>query len=288
MHNAKIQWYPGHIAKAEQQLSKNLKKVDLIIEVRDARIPLSTSHPHLNGWIKGKKHLLVINRMDMISAETKDLWQKWFQIQKSISPLWCNAKDGSGVKNIFNSAIDAGSEINQRRRSRGMLDRPVRALTLGFPNVGKSALINRLVGKRVVESARRAGVTKSLRWIRIGAGIDLLDAPGVLPSRLDDQEAALKLAICDDIGQGAYDVEAVAYAFLNIIFQLKKEAATNIKINSIEKRYGVNFNPDQNINNWLMNVAEIHTSGNKKRMSQKILDDFRKTFLGLISLEFPC
>ena len=288
MHNAKIQWYPGHIAKAEQQLSKNLKKVDLIIEVRDARIPLSTSHPHLNGWIKGKKHLLVINRMDMISAETKDLWQKWFQIQKSISPLWCNAKDGSGVKNIFDSAIDAGSEINQRRRSRGMLDRPVRALTLGFPNVGKSALINRLVGKRVVESARRAGVTKSLRWIRIGAGIDLLDAPGVLPSRLDDQEAALKLAICDDIGQGAYDVEAVAYAFLNIIFQLKKEAATNIKINSIEKRYGVNFNPDQNINNWLMNVAEIHTSGNKKRMSQKILDDFRKTFLGLISLEFPC
>tara|TARA_Y100001968_G_C19386598_1_gene733187 strand:- start:810 stop:1676 length:867 start_codon:yes stop_codon:yes gene_type:complete len=288
VHNAKIQWYPGHIAKAEQQLSKNLKKVDLIIEVRDARIPLSTSHPHLNGWIKGKKHLLVINRMDMISAETKDLWQKWFQIQKSISPLWCNAKDGSGVKNIFNSAIDAGSEINQRRRSRGMLDRPVRALTLGFPNVGKSALINRLVGKRVVESARRAGVTKSLRWIRIGAGIDLLDAPGVLPSRLDDQEAALKLAICDDIGQGAYDVEAVAYAFLNIIFQLKKEAATNIKINSIEKRYGVNFNPDQNINNWLMNVAEIHTSGNKKRMSQKILDDFRKTFLGLISLEFPC
>ena len=282
-----IQWYPGHIAKAEKQLTKNLEKVDLVIEVRDARIPKATSHPHLDKWIKGKKHLLVINRVDMISSDSQALWNQWLQAQGK-TPYWCNAKNGKGTNLILKAAVQAGEAVNERRRSRGMLNRPIRALALGFPNVGKSALINRLVGKKVVDSARRAGVTRSLRWVRMGRELDLLDAPGVLPPRLDDQEAALRLAICDDIGQGAYDVEVVAVAFLQMAFNISTKLNQLNHYEILETRYGVSYQAkNQDPYEWILAAANIHTSGDRTRMSQRVLDDFRKTYLGLMSIELP-
>jgi len=282
-----IQWYPGHIAKAEKQLNHNLKKVDLVIEVRDARIPKSTSHPHLERWIKGKQHLLVMNRKDMICSEAIHVWDKWFR-ERGETPLWCNAKDGTGVKQLQDAAVQTGQTLNKRRQSRGMKSRPVRALTLGFPNVGKSALINRLVRKKVVISARKAGVTRSLQWVRLGQDLDLLDAPGVLPPRFEDQEAALRLALCDDIGEAAYDVESVAISLLNMLHQLAKQKEAGINIDILEKRYGVEYgNKVFDANQWLSKAAERHTSGNNGRMAQRILDDFRKSLLGKISLELP-
>lgn len=287
MSKPTIQWYPGHIAKAEKQLKKNLDKVDLIIEVRDARIPISTSHPNLNTWTKGKKHLLVINRIDMISKEARKSWEEWFKYNGQ-TPLWCNAKNGKGVKQLKEAAIQSGSYLNSRRTSRGMLKRPIRALTLGFPNVGKSALINRLTRKKVVESARKAGVTRTLRWVRLGQEIDLLDAPGVLPTRLDNQEAAIKLALCDDIGQASYDVEIVTIAFLGLLQKISINPASGVKKDLLTLRYGEEFNPNKIISEeWLQSIANKHASGDKRRMAQKILDDFRKSFLGLISLELP-
>jgi len=233
-----IQWYPGHIAKAEKALSDNLAKVDLVIEVRDARIPLATGHPRLQRWIRGKQHLLVLNRRDMIPLAAREAWDAWFRAAGQ--PVWwCDAKAGTGVKQLQQAAIRAGEALNARRSGRGMKPRPVRALTLGFPNVGKSALINRLVRQKVVESARRAGVTRSLRWVRLGQDIDLLDAPGVLPPRLDDQLAALHLALCDDIGQAAYDGEAVAMAFVQLLAGLEPVAAAGVPAGLLERRYGV-------------------------------------------------
>ncbi len=149
MSTKTIQWYPGHIAKAEKQLNDTLEKIDLVIEVRDARIPLATSHPCLEKWIRNKKHLLVINRRDMISSSAIQNWNQWFKKQEQ-EIFWCNAKDGSGAKQIKKAAIDLGNELNIRRQSRGLKNRAVRTLALGFPNVGKSALINRLVNKKVV------------------------------------------------------------------------------------------------------------------------------------------
>ena len=287
MSSPPIQWYPGHIAKAEQQLRRNLDKVDLVIEVRDARIPLATGHPHLSRWIKGKQHLLVINRRDMVTAEARTLWEAWFKGQGQRT-VWCDAKAGTGVKQVQQAAIRAGDQLNERRRNRGMRPRPVRALTLGFPNVGKSALINRLVKQKVVASARRAGVTRTLRWVRLGQDIDLLDAPGVLPPRLDDQQAALHLALCDDIGQAAYDGELVAQAFLRMLIGLQQQPSSGVALAVLQGRYGTALSGEtEDPALWLEAVAQRHTSSDTARMAQRLLDDFRKSALGSIALELP-
>ncbi|NDG74020.1 MAG: ribosome biogenesis GTPase YlqF [Synechococcaceae bacterium WB8_1B_136] len=319
-----IQWYPGHIAKAERSLTDNLAKVDLVIEVRDARIPTSTGHPRLQRWIQGKQHLLVINRRDMVSAEARQQWDAWFR-SRGQTPWWCDAKAGTGVKQLQQAAIRAGEALNARRAGRGMKPRPVRALMLGFPNVGKSALINRLVRQKVVDSARRAGVTRSLRWVRLGQDLDLLDAPGVLPPRLDNQLAALRLALCDDIGQAAYDGEAVAKAFVQVLAELEAVAAAGVPAGLLERRYGLAVpaltaagegprlpavsdlpngvqlvqNPEDagdvsparasrpDASAWLEAAAARHTSGDTARMAQRLLDDFRRGILGPIALELP-
>ena len=283
----KIQWYPGHIAKAEKKLSDVINKVDLVIEVRDARIPLSTGHPHLNKWINNKKHILVINRSDMISPNTIISWNKWFNA-KDQYPHWCDAKRGKGIEEIYKSAKESGSSIDERRLSRGMRIRPIRALTLGFPNVGKSALINRIARKRVVDSARKPGVTRNLRWIKIDSGIDLLDAPGVIPPNLEDQKSALNLALCDDIGEAAYEIESVAIEFVKIILALNKNKDANISLNKISNRYGVDISKGfESPSDWINEVSSKHTSGDKRRMSHKLLEDFRNQMLGKIALEVP-
>ena len=287
MEIPKIQWYPGHIAKAEKKLSEVISRVDLIIEVRDARIPLSTGHPHLNKWIKNKKHILVINRSDMITIEAQTNWTNWFQ-RNEIYPLWCDAKKGTGIKEICRSAKESRLSIDDRRLARGMKIRPIRALTLGFPNVGKSALINRIANKRVVDSARKAGVTRNLRWIRLNIGIDLLDAPGVIPPNLEDQQSALNLALCDDIGEAAYEIESVAIEFIKILLKLKNDKNANISLSKISNRYGVDIIKGfENPFEWINIAAKKHTSGNRRRMAHKLIEDYRNQMLGNIALEVP-
>jgi len=281
-----IQWYPGHIAKAEKALAASLEKVDLVIEVRDARIPLATGHPRLQRWIRGRQHLLVLNRRDMITAQAQKQWDRWFRDQGQ-TPWWCDAKAGTGVKQLQQAAIRSGEALNARRAGRGMRPRPVRALMLGFPNVGKSALINRLVRQKVVESARKAGVTRSLRWVRLGQDLDLLDAPGVLPPRLDDQQAALRLALCDDIGQAAYDTEAVALAFVRLLARLEPLEPAGVTADLLAQRYGMALESAQDPEAWLTAAALRHTSGDSGRMAQRLLDDFRRSLLGPIALELP-
>ena len=161
-------------------------------------------------------------------------------------------------------------------------------MTLGFPNVGKSALINRIANKKIVESARKAGVTKSLRWIRLANGIDLLDAPGVIPPDLEDQKSAINLAICNDIGEASYDIENIAREFIRILSKLHTNRNANISLNKISLRYGINIqkgfkNPDE----WFKIASEKHTSGDRRRMAHKLIEDYRNQMLGNISLEIP-
>jgi ribosome biogenesis GTPase A len=271
-----IQWYPGHIAKAERQLQ--VKKVDVVLEVRDARIPFATYHPLLATWIGNKHKLLIVNRVDAIPPTVKELWAEWF-ISQGEQPFFANAQQGTGVAAISKAAQSVGVAINQKRKERGMLPRPVRAVVIGFPNVGKSALINRLLNKRVVESARRAGVTKSLRWVRISDRLELLDAPGIIPGRLDDQAAAVKLAICDDIGEAGYDRQRISAALIELCQELGYVAG-------FEDRYG-SIPTTLSGEEYLHQLANEKYRGDLERTSHLILNDFRTGILGSIPLELP-
>jgi ribosome biogenesis GTPase A len=280
-----IQWYPGHIAKAEKALLEQLKRVDVILEVRDARIPLATRHPRIHHWIGDKEHLLILNRVDMIPAEARTAWETWLRSQGE-QPFFANAQQGKGVAGIAKAAQAAGSSMNQRRRDRGMRPRAVRAVVIGFPNVGKSALINRLVKKKVVESARKPGVTRQLRWIRISEDLELLDAPGILPAHLKDQEAALKLAICDDIGQAAYDNQLIAADLVELFKSLEGNNAEVSYVKALSDRYHLAID-DQTGETYLQQLAEIRYQGDRERTARSLLNDYRVGHLGNLPLEWP-
>ncbi|MBD2194426.1 MULTISPECIES: ribosome biogenesis GTPase YlqF [Calothrix] len=280
-----IQWYPGHIAKAEKNLKEQLKRVDVVLEVRDARIPLATHHPQIDEWVGSKTRLLILNRLDMISPQVRSLWVDYFKRQGEVV-YSTNAQHGQGVPAVLKAAQAAGVELNQRRRDRGMLPRPVRAVVIGFPNVGKSALINRLLGKRVVESAARPGVTRQLRWVRISDQLELLDAPGVIPLKLEDQEAALKLAICDDIGEASYDNQLVAAELVNVLNYLQDVATELLPKKPLESRYQLDSSPHTG-EAYLHLLAEHRYKGDVERAARQLLTDYRKCLLGEIPLELP-
>jgi ribosome biogenesis GTPase A len=281
-----IQWYPGHIAKAERELKDQLKRVDVVLDVRDARIPLTTHHPQLHAWIGSKARVLIINRMDAIPPAVQRLWEEWFQAQGEV-PYFTNAQQGRGIREAIEAAQKAGVAMNQRRRARGMRPRPVRAVVVGFPNVGKSALINRLLGRRVVESARRAGVTRRLRWVRISDQIELLDAPGVIPAKLDDQQDAFKLAICDDIGEASYDNQRIAATFVELFKDLERTTTSELFPRSVlVERYALDPTPLTG-EDYLHTLADLRHTGDVERTARELLTDFRKGMLGAIPLEFP-
>lgn len=285
MTSPDIQWYPGHIAKAEKALVDQLSRVDVVLEVRDARIPLATRHPSVDTWVGEKNRVLVINRVDMISEAAQIAWEAWFRQQGEV-PYFTNSQHGQGIKALAKAAATAGEAVNQRRRTRGMKPRPVRAVVIGFPNVGKSALINRLLNRKKAASARRAGITRQLRWIRVAGALDLLDAPGVIPSRLDDQDAALKLAICDDIGEAAYDNQRTAAAFFDLLKELQLGAHHDTYRPILKERYGLDID-DHTGEGFLAQLATEKFQDNIERTAKRVLNDFRIGLLGQWVLEWP-
>ncbi|MBD2017860.1 ribosome biogenesis GTPase YlqF [Microcoleus sp. FACHB-53] len=286
MTTPSIQWYPGHIAKAERELKEQLKRVDVVLEVRDARIPLSTHHPQIPQWVGSKARVLVLNRVDMITPGVRQRWVSWFQ-QQGQTIYFTNAQQGKGIQEVSQATQLAGVHMNQRRRDRGMQPRPVRAVVIGFPNVGKSALINRLLGRRVVDSARRPGVTRQLRWIRISDQIELLDAPGVIPANLKDQDKAIKLAICDDIGDASYDNQRIATALVELLQDLEVTAHGGLfPASPLKTRYELDPTPLSG-EDYLRALADYRHQGDIERTARQLLNDFRKGVLGPIPLELP-
>lgn len=275
---SKIQWYPGHISKAERQLKEQLNKVDVVLEVLDARIPLASHHPQVPKWIGEKPRILVLNRVDMIPEFVREQWITWFENHKE-TPYFTNAKQGKGVKALHKATQTLGVAMNRRRRERGMLPRPVRAVVIGLPNVGKSALINRLLGRKIVASARSVGVTRQIRWVRISDTIELLDAPGIIPSNLENQKNAVKLAICEDIGNAAYDNQQVAGVLVDFLVELNFEAI-------LRSRY--NIDPlDMTGEEYIQTLGHKCYQGDVERASRQLLNDFRKGLMGCVPLELP-
>ena len=273
-----IQWYPGHISKAERQLKEQIKNIDIIFEILDARIPIASHHPNINQWIEGKPKITVLNRMDMIPQSLYQKWLNWFK-ERGETAHFTDAKQGKGIKSLNQLAKEAGSLVNIKRVNRGMRPRAVRAVVIGFPNVGKSALINRLLGRKVAISARRAGVTRQIQWIRISKTIELLDAPGFIPVKLENQKNAIKLAICEDIGEAAYDNQQVAAKLIDLLLELNFEK-------TLQLRYGIDplgISGEQ----YIEKLESSFYKGGKERVAMQLLNDFRKGIMGCIPLELP-
>ncbi|KAG6647638.1 DAR GTPase 3, chloroplastic [Carya illinoinensis] len=275
-----VQWYPGHIAKTEKQLKEQLKLMDVVIEVRDARIPLSTSHPQMDSWLGNRKRILVLNREDMISTADRNAWATYFSRQGT-KVVFSNGQLGLGTMKLGRLAKALSADVNVRRRAKGLLPRAVRAGIVGYPNVGKSSLINRLLKRRMCPAAPRPGVTRELKWVRFGNDLELLDSPGMLPMRIGDQSAAIKLAICDDIGERSYDVADVAAILVQMLARL-----SSVGTKPLYNRYKIDV--DGQCGKTFVQKLALHLfSGDTHQAAFRILSDFRKGKLGWIALERP-
>eukprot|EP00897_Mesotaenium_endlicherianum_P007652 jgi/Mesen1/6915/ME000356S06116 len=275
-----VQWYPGHIAKAERALKEQLKWVDIVLEVRDARIPMASTHPDIDSWIGERKKLVVLNREDMVTAADRSAWASHYS-KEGTSVCYTDGQRGSGIMKLNRAAALVGKEVNKRRHAKGLLPRAVRAAVVGYPNVGKSAIINRLLKRRAVDSAPRPGVTRHVKWTKIGEGLELLDAPGVLPPRIDDQAAAARAAICNDIGEAAYAVSGVAVVLIEI---LKRLPTAGPEV--LTKRY--KLSPEGVSGDMYLEMLADHlVMGDVDQAAHRVLKDFRKGAFGWVALERP-
>lgn len=189
-----IQWFPGHMAKARREVSEKIKYVDIVFELIDARLPLSSRNPMMDQIVQQKPRLILLNKGDLADTEQNQKWQHYFQ-EKGYHTLIINAQQNKGVNKIVPEAKKALKEKLDRERSKGVKPRAIRAMCIGIPNVGKSTLMNRLVGKKIAQTGNKPGVTKGQQWLRSGTDLELLDTPGILWPKFEDQEIGKKLAL---------------------------------------------------------------------------------------------
>lgn len=204
-----IQWFPGHMAKARREVSEKLKFVDIVFELVDGRLPISSRNPMLDQILQQKPRLVLINKADLSDPQQTKHWENYFT-SKGYFVLAINAQDNKGVKNIVPKCKEALKEKIERDRTRGLKPRAIRAMVIGIPNVGKSTLLNRLAGKKVAQTGNRPGVTKGQQWLRYGNDLELLDTPGILWPKFEDQEIGRKLALTGAIKDQLLHLDDIA------------------------------------------------------------------------------
>lgn len=283
---AGIHWYPGHIAKYERQLLDLLKLVDVVVEVRDARMPLATTNPRLIAKIGAKPTLIILNKSDIADPVQSGRWQKSFTQENHRAMLYA-ARNAQGKTKVIDAILQMGEATLQKLEARGRKRRPLRVLVAGMPNVGKSTLINSIVGRKKVQTGHRAGVTTSTRWVRIHPDIELMDSPGIIPPQLDDQTAASLLAIVNSIGEAAFDDEEAACFLLERIEMLYPgRLAEAFKLPPEKQHQTEPFSLG-----CIADVRRYYLPGGLPdylRAAQALLSDFRQARLGRLTLEhFP-
>ena len=187
------QWYPGHMTKARRMMQENIKLIDLVIELVDARIPISSRNPDIDELGKGKSRIVLLNKSDLADPVWNKKWVEYFAA-KGMGVLEINSRTGMGIKSIQGLVQEVCKEKIERDRKRGIINRPVRAMVVGIPNVGKSTFINSFAGKACAKTGNKPGVTKGKQWIRLNKGLELLDTPGILWPKFEDQQVGMRLA----------------------------------------------------------------------------------------------
>ena len=276
------QWYPGHMTKAKRMMQENIKLIDLVIELVDARAPMSSRNPDIDELAKGKARMILLNKSDLSDETINDVWMDYFK-SEGITAVKINSRNGNGVKSVNNAVLVACKEKIERDRKRGIMNRPVRAMVVGIPNVGKSTFINSLAGKACTKTGNKPGVTKGKQWIRLNKNVELLDTPGILWPKFEDQKVGLKLAMIGSINDEILDIEELAVELISMVRAIKPSC--------IASRYDI----DENGTGYEVLSRVARSRGCLKKgeeldtgkAAQILLDDFRSGKITRITLETP-
>ena len=278
-----IQWFPGHMTKTRKQITEDLKQVDIVYELVDARLPLSSRNPEIDKILNQKPRIVVMNKADLADSKANGLWLDYFKSQ-GIKAVLVSCPKNMGLETLANEAKSVLKEKLEARKAKGITGGGIRVMIVGIPNVGKSTLINKLCGRASTKTGDRPGVTKSKQWISAKNGFQLLDTPGILWPKFEDESVGLKLAFSGAIRDEIMDVEELAVHLIGFLAQKYPE--------TLEARYGLtDFDK--------MSYEILEDLGRKRgcvisggevdtvRASNILLDEFRASKLGNITLEFP-
>mgnify|MGYP002624783053 CR=1 FL=1 len=274
-----IQWYPGHIAKAERKLKEQLSLVDAVIEVLDARIPDSGCYTNIAGLINDKPRLILLNKSDLADKKELDRWIEILKKRYNVPIFKTDAKNSKDMNQIIKKAIEISEPKIQSLMKKGLLRRPARIMVVGMPNVGKSSIINKLTRSSKTKTGAKAGVTRQQQWVRINPRLELLDTPGIIPMKLDDQVKAKKLAFVNSISENAYSNELVAIELLDIL--------TETQASAFREYYRLGEDKELTIENIALSRNWLISGGQPdiERTAIYILRDFREGKIGKFVLD---
>ncbi len=280
---SQFHWYPGHMARARRDIVEELKLIDVVIELLDARAPFATKNPDIDNLAQNKRRIVLLNKSDLSSQKGNDEWADHFKNEKKdVTAL--NLKDGTGVRTVKNLLLKAAEEKHKKDASRGIkMKRPVRALVCGIPNVGKSTLINAMAKKGAAKTGNKPGVTKGKQWITVSKDIELLDSPGLLWPKIEDERTAFYLALIGSMNDEAINTDELVAGLVSLL----KERYGKI----LEERYMAS--PENSLEEILIKAAKAGNMVKKggeydtERAAHFLLDSFRSGKLGRITLEFP-
>ena len=277
-----IQWYPGHMTKAKRMMQEDIKLIDLVIELVDARLPLSSRNPDIDSLAKNKARLILLNKADLADERANNMWQEYFK-EKGFFVVKLDSRSGSGMKAINGIIQEACKEKIERDRKRGIINRPVRAMVVGIPNVGKSTFINSYAKKACAKSGNKPGVTKGKQWIKLSKTLELLDTPGILWPKFEDEQVGIRLAIAGSINDEILNISELSLELIKI---LKRDYP-----GKLNERYEVDENESElNILEKIAIKRGCIKKGNEINIDKAadiLIDEFRSGKIGKISLERP-
>ena len=284
-----IQWYPGHMAKTRRQMLENLKNIDIVCEVVDARIPMVSRNPDMDEIAGSKPRMIILNRIDLADPEQTRRWAAYFRA-KGWAVLETDSQHGKGTERFASAAREVLADKISQWNEKGQTGRAVRVMVVGIPNVGKSTFINRILGRKSAKAADKPGVTRGSQWFRVGDGIDLLDTPGILWPKFDDERTGLLLASTGAVKDDILDVETLACKLFEILAVRAPETIVNrYKLTLPEPEEEIDFlgyallEQAGKKRGFMMRGGEIDT----ERMARVFLDEYRGGVLGRITLETP-
>ncbi|MDR0923865.1 MAG: ribosome biogenesis GTPase YlqF [Hungatella sp.] len=276
-----IQWYPGHMTKAKRAMKEDIKLIDLIIELVDARVPLSSRNPDIDELGAGKARIVLLNKSDLADERCNSAWESYF-VAKGCHVVKVNSRSGAGLKQINGVVQEACKEKIERDRRKGILNRPVRAMVVGIPNVGKSTFINSFAGKACAKTGNRPGVTKGNQWIRLNKSLELLDTPGILWPKFEDQQVGIKLALIGSVNDEILNKDELAMELIRFVTKEYPKV--------LSERYGIETEDAFEVLRQVAKARACLAKGGELdlvKASNLLIDDFRSGKLGRMTLESP-